>query len=300
MDRFRLMQVFTAVAEQQSFVAAARQLNISAPAVTRAITALESTLGVRLLLRTTRHLRLTDAGQQYLQDARRILEAVSQAEDSARGRHSSPSGHLTVTAPSLFGRYHVMPYVVDYLRQYPDMRVTTLLLDRVVNLMEEGVDVAIRIGELADSSEYAVAVGKVFTWLVASPDYLEKQGIPSDPEQLRQHTLIAATTGDYRQEGWAFQTASGRQAFRYHPRLLVTTNDAARVAAESGFGITQLLSYQVADAIAAGRLVRVLTDYELPPIPVNVVYRSGQQAPTKVRTFVDALVTSLRELDVIQ
>ncbi|WP_286744734.1 LysR family transcriptional regulator, partial [Aquabacterium sp. UBA2148] len=194
MDRLHLMTVYVAVAEEEGFAAAARRLAMSPPAVTRAISALEDRLGVKLLQRTTRHVRVTEAGERYLDDARRVIAAADEADEAAVGINAQPRGHMTVTAPVLFGRMYVMPGIVDYLRQHPETSVSALFLDRVVNMLEEGVDVGIRIGELSDSSYRALRVGHVRRVICAAPSYLKRHGIPQTPHELKQHQVIVASS----------------------------------------------------------------------------------------------------------
>jgi len=293
MDRFDQMQVFVAVAEEQGFAAAARRLGQSAPAVTRAVAGLEAHLGVKLLNRTTRQVRTTDAGERYLQDARRILAEVKDADEAAAGINATPRGLLVVTAPVMFGRRFVMPGIVEYLRRYPETRVDAMFLDRNVNLMEEGVDVGIRIGELPDSSMHALRVGVIRRVLLASPDYLAERGMPESPRDLPMHTLVASSAGDFG-AAWRFPGPDGEYALRVRPRLIVTSNEAAIAAATAGFGLTRLLSYQAADELAAGTLVTVLDNFESPPLPVHIIHRSGSRPPGKVRAFIDELAERLR------
>jgi DNA-binding transcriptional LysR family regulator len=293
MDRFLQMQVFVAVAEEEGFSAAARRLGQSAPAVTRAIAGLEDHLGVKLLNRTTRYVRATEAGIRYLEDARRILAEVEAAEDAAAGINAEPRGMLSVTAPVLFGRRYVMPGIVDYLTRYPEMQVDAVFLDRPVNLLEEGLDVGVRIGELADSSMRARRVGSVRQQVLASPAYLEERGTPETPHALNLHRVIASSAGNFG-SSWRFQFPDGEQHVRVRPRLTVTSNDAALEAAIEGFGITRLLSYQAADAIAAGELVPILEPFAAPDVPVHIIHRSGPQSPGKVRSFIDLMAERLR------
>lgn len=292
MDRFHAMQVFVAVAEEAGFAAAARRLGMSPPAVTRAVAALEARLGVRLLTRTTRFVRATDAGQRYLEDARRILAEAEAADEAAAGINAEPRGELAVTAPVLFGRRYVMPGIVDYLQQYPGTTVSAMFVDRVVNLLEEGLDVGVRIGELPDSGMRAVRAGSVRLTLCASAAYLERHGSPRTPAELAGHTCIVSTAAGGGARSWRFGAAGSAQ--RLQARLSVTTNDAAVEAAVRGLGITRLLSYQVADDIAAGRLQRLLPEFEPPPVPVHVVHREGRLASTKLRAFVDLMAARLR------
>lgn len=293
MDRLQQMQVFIAVAEEEGFAAAARRLKQSAPAVTRAVAGLEEHLGIKLLSRTTRLVRTTEAGQRYLEDARRVLAELEAAEEAAAGVNAEPRGLLSVTAPVMFGRRYVMPGIVEYLRRHPETRVDAVFVDRPVNLLEEGLDVGVRIGELPDSSMRALRVGAVRRILVAAPDYLAQRGTPDTPHALGLHTLVTSSAGNWG-AGWRFVFPAGEQTVKLRPRLSVTSNDAAIEAAAAGFGITRLLSYQVAREIAEGSLVPVLEAFEPPAIPIHIVHRSGAGAPTKLRAFIDLMADQLR------
>jgi DNA-binding transcriptional LysR family regulator len=293
MDRLYLMTVYVAVAEEQGFAAGARRLGMSPPAVTRAVAALEERLGVKLLDRTTRHVRVTEAGQRYLDDARRIIAEVDEADDAVAGINAAPRGHLTVTAPVLFGRLYVMPGIVDYLQRYPAMDVSTVFVDRVTNLLEEGIDVGVRIGELPDSSMRAVPVGRVRRMIVASPSYLEKHGAPRTPQDLEQHTIVGSS-GSSVPPDWRFQHGGSAQSLRLKPRLGVNNNDSAIEAVRSGFGVARLLSYQAAALLDAGELVEVLQDYATPAVPIHIVHRDSRQGSTRVRSFVDLMAERLR------
>lgn len=294
MDRLHLMTVFVAVAEAESFSAAARRLSLSSPAVTRAITTLEKRLGVRLLTRTTRFVRATEAGLRYLEDARRIIAEADEADEAASGANAMPRGRLLVTAPVLFGRMFVTPVVVDYLRRYPEVTVSALFLDRVVNLIEEGLDVGVRIGHLPDSSLQAIRVGQVRSVLCAAPSYLEQAGLPQAPADLDRHTLIAAS-GLAPQVDWKFMRERQAVSLKMTPRLVTSTIDAAVEAARSGLGIARLLSYQAAPLVAAGQLQIVLDRFETPALPIHVIHREGRQSAAKVRSFVDMVVQRLRD-----
>lgn len=283
-DQLQAMSIFVAVAQEQGFAAGARRLGLSPPAVTRAIAALEDKLGVRLLTRTTRHVRVTDSGLRYLEDTRRILDDVVRANDAVKGVNVEARGELSITAPVLFGRMFVMAGIIDYLNQYPATQVRAIFLDRNVNLLEEGIDVGVRIGELADSSMRARKVGEVRAVWCASPDYLAKHGSPSDLIDLNKHTLIRST---------AARLLSQRITKNLPPRLSVSDNDAAIEAARQGFGITQLLSYQIAPLVESGELVVVLEEFEPDPLPVNIVHREDRYASLKVRALVDLLVDLL-------
>ena len=303
MDRLHLMGVYVAVAEEQGFAAAARKLHISPPAVTRAIAALEEHVKVKLLNRTTRHVRTTEAGQRYLDDARRILADADAADEAAAGINTEPRGHLTVTAPVLFGRMFVIPGIVEYLKRYPDTQIGAQFMDRNVNLLEEGIDVGIRIGELPDSSMRALSVGSIRLVLCASPDYLQQHNLPRKPDELLKHTIIASSAGN-NAIGWRFNTRNGKQTtkgktleektLRIKPRLTVTTNDAAIDAAVRGFGITRLLSYQIAPQLASGKLKIILSEYEPSPRPIHIVHREGRYTSSRTRAFIDLMAEQLR------
>ncbi|MGB3433192.1 LysR family transcriptional regulator [Achromobacter sp.] len=293
MNRFHEMSVFLAVAEAQSFAAAARRLEMSAPTVTRSVSALERRLGALLLVRTTRSLRLTEAGQRYADDCRRILDDVEQADDAVAGAMAAPRGALSITAPAFFGELHVMPAVLGYLRAHREVSVRTLLVDRVVNLLDERVDVAVRIGALPDSTLTAVPVGQVRRVVCAAPAFLREHGVPQDPESLQRFcTVTAALEG--RTPQWRFQHDGQSRSLRVDSQLTVTSFQAAVLAACEGWGLTQVVSYQVARHLASGALQVVLRDFELPPLPVHVVYPEGRKSSAKVRSFVEFCVEALR------
>lgn len=293
MDRFHLITVFVAVVDTNGFAGAARKLNMSPPAVTRAINELETHLGLRLLTRTTRTVRVTDAGERYVQDCRRILAEMREADESVSGMHTSPQGRLTITAPVLFGGMYVTPVVTEYLSRYPGVSASCLFLDRVVNMLDEGVDVAVRIGELPDSTMQAIRVGHVRRVICAAPAYLAAHGVPSAPDDLHAHTIISASSVTPNPE-WKLLENGAPRNIRLQPRLITTTNDSALAAALAGFGITRLLSYQVAEHLRSGKLNAVLTDFEPAALPVHVAHREGRQAPQRVRAFLDLAIERLR------
>ncbi|MFZ4702559.1 MAG: LysR family transcriptional regulator [Candidatus Methylumidiphilus sp.] len=294
MDRLHLMTVFVAVAEEESFAGGARRLGMSPPAVTRAVAALEERLSVKLLNRTTRYVRVTEAGQRYLDDSRRIISELDEADEAAAGINAEPRGHLAVTAPVLFGKLFVLPGIVEYLQRHPAMEVSALFVDRVVNLLEEGLDVGVRIGELPDSSMKAIRVGSVRRVMCASPGYLDMHGTPHTLAGLSGHTLIAASAVTPTQE-WKFGKGAGQSSVRVKPRLTVNTNDTAVKAAVQGFGITRLLSYQVAAHLAAGQLKIVMPEYEPASMHIHVLHREGRYASAKIRSFVDLIAARIRE-----
>ncbi len=283
------MRLFTAVADAGGFALAARRLGLSPPAVTRAIAALEARIATRLLHRTTRAVRLTDAGERFLVDCRRILAEVEDAEAAAAGSHAGLRGPIAVTASVLFGRLHVAPLVLAFLGRHPRVTMRTLFVDGVVPLVEEGIDVAVRIGHLADSSLTAVRVGSVRRVVCAAPGYLAVRGAPATPADLEAHDLVGFTGLGLERE-WRFP----HQAVPVSPRLVTNQPDVAVAAACAGHGLSMLLSYMIATEVAAGSLVSVLRDWEPPPLPVHVVHHAGRSTSARVRTFVDHAVEALR------
>jgi DNA-binding transcriptional LysR family regulator len=291
------LRVFIAVADAGGFAAAARHLRMSAPAVTRAIAALERHLGARLLQRTTRLVRLTEAGERFLHDSRRILAELEEAEASARGAHIEPQGELAITAPVMFGRLHLTPVLLPFLEQHPKVRARVLYIDRVVQLMDEGFDVALRIASLPDSSFTAVRVGAVRRIVVGAPAYFEAHGEPRTPDELPQQRAIGFAQSGGGPARWSFCTPGEplpRETAQPQVALMVNAVDVAIEAALAGHGLARVLSYQVREHIAAGRLRRVLQPFEAAPIPVHLVYPEGRKAAAKVRAFVDFAATRLR------
>jgi len=293
MDRLQAMTVFVAVAEEEGFAPAARKLAMSPPVVTRAVASLEERIGTRLLHRTTRNVRLTEAGMRYLEDCRRILSEIDEAEETAAGSHREPQGQLAVTASVLFGRMYVAPILLDFLGRHPRVSGRTLFVDRVVNLMEEGLDVAVRIAHLPDSGMTALKVGSVRRVVCASPGYLAEHGIPQHPDDLPRHRTIAFR-GITPAPEWPFREGSSEVRVRLSPRLEVNTAEVAISAAIQGHGLTQVLSYMVAPELAAGRLKIVLADFEPVPIPIHLVHGEGRQTSARVRAFVDFAAQRLR------
>ena len=249
---------------------------------------MEQRIGTQLLARTTRSLHLTEAGQRYLDDCRRILAELDEAEEAAAGSYSIPGGQLTVTAPVLFGELYVAPVLGDYLDRFPLVSINALLVDRVVNMTDEGVDVAVRIGHLQQSGQQAIKVGEVRRVVCASPAYLDQHGRPQRPEQLREAKLVTSSSSQLVSE-WTFVDAGQPLKVPIEPRLVVTANNAAINLARLGWGMTRVLSYQVAAAVAAGELELVLEDFEPAPLPIHVVFQQNGRVPAKVNTFVDFL-----------
>lgn len=287
------MTVFVAVAEEGGFAAASRRLDLSAPTVTRAIAALEAAIGAELFVRTTRYVRLTDAGQRYLDDCRRILRQLEDAEAQAAGAHVAPQGQLVVAAPVLFGQQLLVPAVVDFLAAYPAVSVRLLLVDRTVLLGEEGIDAAFRMGELPDSSLVAMPLGHIRRVVCASPGYLAAHGRPQHPSELHAHALVASVA-DTRNETWQFVDGDAPVDIAIQPRLITSTNAAAIAAAECGAGLTRVMSYQIAPALEQGRLERLLQPFESKPLPVWLVNQEGRRAAAKLRVFLAFMAERLR------
>jgi DNA-binding transcriptional LysR family regulator len=289
MDRIDAMQAFVAVAELQGFAPAARKLGLSPSGVTRLIAALEDRLGVRLLQRTTRSVTLTDIGTRYLERARRILADVEEAEGSAQDERTRPSGRLVVSAPVGFGRLHVSPVMSAYLKRYPEVFGELRLADRIVNLVEDGVDLAVRIGHLPDSSLVARHVGEMRRIVVASPDYLGQRGEPDTPKAMVSHDTIqfGATIAS---PDWRFVEDGHEIRVACTPRFTTNSADAAIQYAGQGGGLTRVLAYQAAEAIKAGRLRVVLAKFEQPPLPIHIVYPTSRLLSAKVRSFIDLVI----------
>ncbi len=284
MDRLDSLRTFVAVADAASFAEGARRRHVSATAASRAVAALEADLGTELLRRTTRSVRLTDAGSSYLARARAALAELDDAALALKGQSATLGGTLMVTAPVVFGRLHIIPVITRLLIAHRSLDVRLLLVDRVVRLVDEGVDVAVRIGDLADSALHAVKLGDVRRRLVASPDFLARSGKPASVAALHDFCLISFEGIDGKHD-WRFGDGS---MVRIDPRLIVNSADAAIAAAEQGLGIARVLSYQVADAIAAGRLVPLMDDVAPAPVPVHLVYQPSRRTQPNVRAFIDA------------
>jgi DNA-binding transcriptional LysR family regulator len=289
MDRLDAMQAFVTVADLKGFAAAARKLHLSPSGVTRLIAALEDRLGARLLQRTTRSVTLTDAGARYLERARRILADVEEAEIAAEGERARPTGRLVISAPVGFGRLHVSPVLTAYLKRHREVSAELRLEDRVINLVEEGVDLAVRIGHLPDSSLVARHVGDMRRIMVASPGYLKSRGEPKKPLDIGAHDAIQSGANSGLAE-WRFVEGGNEIRLNYTPRLVTNTADAAIRYAEAGGGLTRVLAYQAAEAIKRGRLEIVLAKFEQPPLPIHIVYPTSRLLSAKVRTFIDLVV----------
>ena len=293
MDKLDSMAVLLAVVEAGSLSAAARQLAMPLATVSRKVAALEAHLKTRLLHRTTRHLALTEAGSAYVAACRRILDEIGEAERTATGEYATPKGELTVTAPMMFGRLHIVPVVAEFLAQYPEIEINLVLTDRVMHLMDEHVDVAVRIGELPDSGLMATGVGKVRRVVCASPDYLARHGAPATPADLAAHDCISFEVMESRR-AWVFGAARSAQAVPVHSRLAVNTVDAAIAAATLGVGLVRVMSYQVMDALRNDTLRIVLEPFETRPLPVSLVHKGQAPLPLKLRAFLDFVTPRLR------
>jgi DNA-binding transcriptional LysR family regulator len=288
MDRFDAMTAFLTVCETESLTAAARRLGLSPSVMSRQIGALESRLGTRLFHRTTRSLSLTDAGARYLERARRILADLDEAERAAQSDRTEPSGRLSVTAPLIFGRLHVAPLLSCFVARHPKVSIELNLSDRFVNLVEEGHDLAIRIGHLPDSQLIARRFGETRRALVASPSYLEKRDVPRHPHDLARHDTIAfmpvAPPFD-----WQFSEAGADLKVRLEPRFVTNSSDTAIALAVDDAGIARVLYYQVREAVADGRLVEVLAPFVSDPLPIHTVYPSARLLTAKVRAFIELI-----------
>jgi DNA-binding transcriptional LysR family regulator len=293
MDQLYLMTVFIAVGEEQSLAIAARRLNLSPEAVARAVCALEAQLGNKLLLRTPRSVQLTEDGRRYLEGLRRIMAKLAEADQAATEIKLRREGRLRVTACPMLGRGFVIPCIVDYMHRFPDVEVWGYFSDRTVNLVDEGIDVAVRVGQLVDSRLKSMRVGRLRRLLCASPAYLARRGVPEHPADLRQHTIIATTAMASRSEMKSGLYDAGPNN-KTRLRLTVTSHEAAIDAAVAGLGITCLLLSHVAPLLDNGCLVPVLAAHEAPPLPVQVVHREGKNGSSKVRDFIDLLVARLR------
>ncbi|MBV8131982.1 MAG: LysR family transcriptional regulator [Alphaproteobacteria bacterium] len=293
-DRLDALTIFAAVAEQQSFAEAARRLRRSPASVTRAVAALEDRLQTRLLNRTTRSVALTDAGVRYLESCRRLLATYDELEAVNLGERVQPRGWINVTAPTMFGRLHVLPLVRTFLGEYSQVDVRLLLLDRVVSLVDEGLDLGVRLGELPDSSLQAVHVGQVRRVVCAAPQYIARHGVPMTPRDLGGHAVVSCTAVTPIPDRWSFYGPSGVTLVTVRPRLVVNTTAGAVDAALDGLGFACIRSYQAEPHMAAGRLQPVLVEYEPPPAPIHIVHPEGRHLSAKVRLFIDYAAERLR------
>ena len=293
-DRLDALTIFVAVAEQQSFAEAARQLSRSPASVTRAVAALEERLQARLFNRTTRSVVLTDAGARYLSSCRRLLAAYDELQAENIGERAEPRGWINVTAPVMFGRLHLLPVVRRFLDEHPRVDIRLLLLDRVVSLVDEGLDLGVRIGQLPDSSLRAIRVGQMRRIVCASPQYIMRHGAPETPRDFGNHRIVACTTVTPISDRWTFHGPTGLISAVVTPRLVVNTTAAAVDAALDGLGLTCIRSYQAEPHATTGQLQTVLAEYEPPPAPIHIVHPEGRHLPAKVRLFLDHATEGLR------
>jgi DNA-binding transcriptional LysR family regulator len=293
MDRLGAMRLFAAITDAGSLSGAGRRLGVPLTTVSRKLAALEDNLGARLVTRSTRRLTLTEQGRQYLKACRRIIEELDAAEAQLSGTKGEPQGELAITAPVVFGRLHVLALVSEFLSRYPRIDVRMLLLDRPVDLIEEGIDIAVRIGHLPDSMLIATRVGAVRQIVCASPAYLAAHGKPERREELGVHACITFMARDAR-DRWTFTDGKKQERVRVHSRLTVNTAEAAIDAARAGVGIARVLSYQAAAALADGSLEEILRGADSTELPVSLLHREDRLAQTKVQAFVAFAGAALR------
>jgi DNA-binding transcriptional LysR family regulator len=282
-----------AAVEAGSLSGASRKLGMPLATVSRKVSELETHLRTRLVTRTSRRLILTDAGRSYVAACKRILDDIREAERAAAGEYSAPKGELIITAPIVFGRLHVLPVVLEFLKTYPEIEVRLTLADRVVNLQEDHVDLAVRIGELPDSSLVAMRVGSIGRVVCGSPAYFAERGTPKRPNELSKHDCITFN-GLTSPEAWIFPSGKGNISVAVHSRLIVNTAEAAIDAAITGLGITRVLSYQVADALRTGALLLALREFEPPPVPVSLVHAGQGRLALKLRAILDFAAPRLK------
>jgi DNA-binding transcriptional LysR family regulator len=291
MDRLRSMAIFVAVASAGSFSAASRQLRIPLPTVSRKVSDLETHLRARLFVRSTRKLALTDSGQAYLTSCRRLLDEIAEADRVASGQYNAPQGELVLTAPVAFGRLHVLPIITDFLKAHAQVDVRLVLSDRALDLIDEHIDLAVRIGVLPDTRLVATQVGRVRNIVCASAAYLKAYGAPKSPEQLTGHACITFA-GFGQESAWTFQE---ERIVRVRSRLLVNSAECAIDAAIAGIGLTRVVSYQAAEAVKSGRLEVVLKRFEPTPIPVSLIHVQQRRPTAKLRAFIDFATPRLRD-----
>lgn len=293
MDRLEGMSILVAVVDAGSLSAAARQLGQPLATVSRKVGDLEAHLKTRLLHRTTRHLSLTEAGESYVASCRRILEDIGEIERAVTGEYAAPKGSLVATAPVVFGRLHVVPVMAAFLAAYPEIDARLVLTDRNVNFLEDHVDVAVRIGQLPDSSLVAIRLGETRPVVCASPAYLAERGTPHNPAELARHACIGFE-GINSSRAWTFADGKSEQNVPIHARLVTNTAESAIDAATLGTGLTRVLSYQVASAVQEGRLQLVLETFALAPMPIHLVHAGQTPLPLKLRAFLDFMSPRLK------
>jgi DNA-binding transcriptional LysR family regulator len=294
MDRLDAMAVLVAVVETGSISAASRKLRTPLATVSRKVSELEAHLNVRLLMRSNRRIELTQAGQSFVAVSRRILQDVSDAEREAAGEYKIVKGELVVSAPIALGRLFLLPVVVDFLRDYPSIDVRMILVDRRLDMIEDHIDIGLRVGELNDFSLIAKKVGAVRRVVCGSPRYLERRGAPRTPEDLKDHDCITFEN-TLSSQTWSFTIGKVEKPFPIHSRLVVSTAEAATDAAVAGIGLTRMLNYQIAAQRGDGGLKLVLESFRSPPKPVHLIYEAGRHLPLKIRTFLDYASPRLKE-----
>jgi DNA-binding transcriptional LysR family regulator len=293
MDRVEAMSILHAVVEAGSLSGAGRRLGIPLSTVSRKVSDLETHLGTQLLVRSTRSISLTEVGKGYVIATRRILEDLAEAERAAAGEYAVVKGKLVITAPIVFGRLHMVPVVTAFLQAYPKTDVRLVLADNLLHLIDDHMDLALRIANLPDSSDVAVKVGSVRRVVCANPSYLERRGCPQNPRDLADHDVVTFSAFAL-SEAWTFGKGAAARPATPRSRLTVNTAEAAIDAAIAGVGLTRVLSYQIADAVNAGRLVTVLDDHAPDPVPVSLVYPGQEMLPRKLRAFIDFATPRLK------
>ena len=293
MDKLQAMRAFITVVETGGLTAAAKRLDLSTSVVSRLVSELEKSLDAQLLTRTTRIVQLTDTGSMYVEDCRRILSDIDEADLCATSTHALPRAQLVVTAPVAFGKLFIVPLLERYMKTYPEVEVNCWFLDRIVNMVEEGADIAVRLGELPSSPLHAIGVGRVRRVICASPSYLEANGIPQHPSDLAKHKIIVPTALSASAE-WHFADGDRAISVKFRPRFTSTTNDSAVSMATAGLGVASMLSYQITRELEEGLLRVVLAEYEPPPVPIHVLHRGGRHTSVKVRAFLDLAIENLR------
>jgi DNA-binding transcriptional LysR family regulator len=293
MDRLESMSTLIAAVEAGSLSAASRKLGMPLATVSRKVSELEAHLRTRLVNRTSRRLTLTDAGRSYVAAAKRILVDIEEAERTAAGEYVAPRGDLVIAAPIVFGRLHVLPVAIEFLKAYPEIDIRLTLADGIVNLHEGDVDLAVRIGELPDSSLVATRVGAIRRVVCASPAYFAERGVPENPDELTTHECITFH-GLTAPESWQFAAGKSTVSVPIRSRLTVNTAEAAIDAAIASVGVTRVLSYQVASALHVGTLALALEKFEPAPWPVSLVYPSQGLLPLKLRAFIDFAAPRLK------
>lgn len=287
MDRFDAMNVLLAVVDEGSISAGARRLRAPLATVSRKVADLEAHLGTNLLVRTSRHIELTEAGREYVSAARRILDQLDEAEQVAAGEYREPRGELLVSLPVSFGQREVLPVIIEFLKEHPQIDLQVQFTDRKLNLMEDHIHVALRIGEIDDQTLIATKVGSVRLATCASPAYLASKGVPLSPEELDQHTGISMV-------GWRFRAGTQTLEGRPRTRVSLNTEDSALEVALGGIGIARVLQNRLQPYLDSGDLVEILSEYALPPVPVHLIYPQRGMMPLKLRAFLNYVAPRLR------